>query len=432
MLAYNALPKIIGLKINLNTLTSRSILLHKAESYLPALLPFLLLFSRSLADISVVLISLLFLYKSYIEQSWQWAQLIWFRFALLFVAYLVLINTPFSIDSTTSFGKALAFLRWPIFASAIAFWLLHTQQRLRHFIIGLIIASVFVAVDTTWQYFMGVDLFGFVKHNADRLTGPFRSPIPGTMMIRLIFLLLLSHLVFGWLRTSSRQITFNVFILTIGTVFIFITGERMALLLFTFGSVIILTGMSFEWKQHRKLMFFSAILASLVLFHVAWLFPDTTQRSIYSAFLKLSQFRQSDYYEVFSAGYRVWLTAPIVGIGYENYQTVCEQMQLTNICSHPHNLYIHLASETGLLGLGLFSVFIMTLFHSVVVPTIKRQQWFLAAIVCAILLMSFWPFTGGISILSNWIAALVWLGVGLCLAISQHPLLSNNVMPLVE
>ncbi len=409
-------------EINLNALTSRHTLRHKAESYLPFLLPFLLLFSRSLADITVVLIGLLFLYKSYIEQSWHWTQLSWFRCALLFVAYLVLINTPFSIDSTTSFGKALAFLRWPIFASAIAFWLLQGRQRFRHFIIGLMIASAFVFFDTAWQYFTGTDLFGIAKHSADRLTGPFRSPIPGTMMIRLIYLLLLAHLIFDWLKTSRYQITFNLFVLAISTAFVFITGERMALLLFIFGSTFIVIGMSFEWKQHRQQIFLSSIFVCIILVSIAWLLPDTTHRSIYSAFQKISQFSQSDYYEVFSAGYQVWLTAPIVGVGYENYQTVCEQMQLTSICSHPHNLYLHLASETGLLGLGIFIVFIVTLFYTAVIPTLKRSQWFLASIAFASLLISFWPLTGGISILSNWIASLVWLGVGVSLAIGQQQL----------
>lgn len=63
-----------------------------AERILPWLLPVLLLSSRTLADISVVTVCLLFLYRAYRLQDWLWASQPWFRLALVFAGYVLLIN----------------------------------------------------------------------------------------------------------------------------------------------------------------------------------------------------------------------------------------------------------------------------------------------------------------------------------------------------
>lgn len=368
---------------------------------------------------TVVLIGLLFLYQSQREQDWQWIHQLWFRLSLLFVTYLMLFNVPLSIDSMASMGKALAFLRWPLFAAAIAYWLLADKRRLHRFLISLVIATVFVMFDTTWQYFMGIDLFGIPKHSVDRLTGPFRAPIPGTMMIRIIFILLLATLLLHQFKTVSKHIALFFLVLTISLLFVFITGERMAFLLLLLGTMIIFIASWLEWPSHHKLIMGSSLFTIITLCCVAVIFPDTAQRTIHSIFIKLSQFAQSDYGDVFLAGYQVWLSSPIVGVGYDQYQPACEHMQLSAICSHPHNLYLHLASETGLAGLGLFSAIIITLFYTVITPVKHNKQYLITGLAVATLSVSFWPLTGGINLLSNWTASLVWFGVGLSLLMTR-------------
>ena len=93
------------------------------EKYIPYALPFLLVFFRGLADFTVLLVGLMFLFKSYKETNWTWINETWFKFSLLFVIYLSTFNTFLSINPSDSFLYALTFLRWPIFASALYFWI---------------------------------------------------------------------------------------------------------------------------------------------------------------------------------------------------------------------------------------------------------------------------------------------------------------------
>ena len=100
------------------------------EKYIPYALPFLLVFFRGLADFAVLLVGLMFLFKSYREASWTWINETWFKFSLLFVIYLSTFNAFLSINPSDSLLYALTFLRWSIFASALYFWIFKKNEAL--------------------------------------------------------------------------------------------------------------------------------------------------------------------------------------------------------------------------------------------------------------------------------------------------------------
>ena len=48
--------------------------LKNTEKYFPYSLPFLLIFFRGLADLTVLLVSLIFLFKSFKNNDWNWTK----------------------------------------------------------------------------------------------------------------------------------------------------------------------------------------------------------------------------------------------------------------------------------------------------------------------------------------------------------------------
>ncbi len=391
--------------------------------YFPWLLPLLLLFSRAIADITVLVIGLMFLFNCYQSHNWDWAKKTWFKLNIVFWLYLLFVNTPFSIDPTDSLLHAIFYLRWPLFAAALAYWLLNDKVRQQHFLIALLLVCLFVLLDTSLQYVTGTDLFGHTKPSPTRLTGPYSRPIPGIMMLRVLFIVLLMTVIMPSLAMATRRITFTLSVLCIGLLFMFITGERMALILFFAGSVVVLIGLLLDQKIHKAkvLIGFSFILvvfASLVLLN-----PEMAERSVYSILSKLTHFMDSDYGLIFRAAITAWQAHPILGSGFHTYQLACEQLGLLTQwgipCSHPHNLYLQIAAETGLIGLLLFSIMILNLYFTVLYQPVKSKKWLIASLIFVILSVSFWPLIGGISILNNGIAALVWLSAGWALAMSK-------------
>ena len=158
------------------------------KNIIPFLLPFAIPFSRSVADIFVVLIAILFLCKSYFENKWNWIKEGWFKFALIFFLYCIFINTPLSIDSFTSLQYSIFFLRWPLFALALGYWILNDAKSLKNFLVVTFFVCLFLIFDTWYQYILGVDIFGIERHSSTRLTGPFSGPHIGMWLTKLIIL----------------------------------------------------------------------------------------------------------------------------------------------------------------------------------------------------------------------------------------------------
>lgn len=394
--------------------------LQYPQSVLPWLLPALLLFSRLIADFTVLLSGILFLMWSFQQQNWQWAKQLWFRCSLIFWAYLLLINVPFSVDPFDSLLYAVTFIRWPLFAATLSCWLLLSSDRQRHFLLALLATTLFIGLDTGWQYITGVDWFGIPATPENRLTGPFRNPVPGIMMVRVEFILLFAVVLFASLQSATRQTLYIASILLAFLLLIFITGERMAFILCLAASLLVMLGLALQYPFKRKLIMLGGLMLAMVIIALSFWLPETAQRMIISTLDKLQNFRDSDYGQVFRGAIEVWKQSPWVGNGLHSYQMVCRELGTLSNCSHPHNLYLQIGAETGLIGLGLFSLLVLSIFYQALAPLWKQKSWLLMSISAAILLISFWPLIGGISILNNWVAALVWLGVGGTLLMANH------------
>ncbi|MGE4596979.1 MAG: hypothetical protein AAEA78_03300, partial [Methylophilaceae bacterium] len=125
-----------------------NVYLNRFSQFFICALPFLLIFYRGIADATLILIVLLFLLKSFKEGNWSWAKEQWFVFAIIFWLYLILINAPISINPEKSLFYAIAFIRWPIFAIALSYWIFNNQKNRKIFLVSFSIAFGFIIFDT--------------------------------------------------------------------------------------------------------------------------------------------------------------------------------------------------------------------------------------------------------------------------------------------
>ena len=126
------------------------------EKYIPYSLPFLLFFFRGLADLTVVVIGIFFLYKSFKASKWSWAKELWFKYSIIFVIYLATINAYISIDSNDTLFYALTFIRWPIFAAALYIWIFNSKTAIKSFLMSLGLLLVFIIVSINSLRFTSV------------------------------------------------------------------------------------------------------------------------------------------------------------------------------------------------------------------------------------------------------------------------------------
>ena len=399
---------------------------------LPFLLPFAILFSRSVADITIIVIALLFLLKSYLERDWDWAKESWFKFACIFFAYCVFINAALSINPTESLKYSIFFMRWPLFALALVFWIFKDAISLKKFLYTTAFLSLFLVLDSWYQYFVGVDIFGFEKYSPTRLTGPFSGPHIGMWLTKIITLpLFLLVLLKQGTKFFNQKYAYLFFLLFCATYFltVFITGERMALLMTLLSLFIILIGLVLNKNISLTRVMFLLLALGIFTYLFSNLYPEQSNRAITSTIVKITNWQSSDYGLVWKSAYDVWQQSPLFGVGLHKYREACELLGTygtaakpigQGVCFHPHNITMQLLSETGIAGLFIFFAMVTSLAIKLLKEHYLSKRWLCFFLLLNVLVACFLPFQSNTSFFSNKYGALVWLLVGIALAINKQ------------
>ena len=403
------------------------------KNYFPYILPLLLIFSRSLADITIVLIGILFLYHSYKNIGWEWVKEKWFYFALIFSIYCLTVNSAMSIEPTETLAYSLFFIRWPIFAMALSYWILNDIKSLKKFFVSITIVLIFLIFDTWWQFLFDYDIFGFEKYSEDRLTGPFKNnPYVGAWIAKLVLLPPMFLILYKKLKLQhyKNHLTYIFFIVSsILFLSVFITGERMALLLILANIFIICIGIILDKIISLKKMVLLLIISFFGISIFAYSFPDTTQRAYFSTVEKIFNWRTSDYGLVWQSAYDVWMQSPVFGVGLHKYREACENLGIYGssylnaigggVCFHPHNISLQLLSETGLVGFILFYTMVCFLTFSSLKTFYTKKLWLSFALVFNIIITCFLPISSNTSFFANKYGAIIWLLIGVMLATNK-------------
>ena len=406
-------------------------MIASVKNYSPYLLPMLLIFSRTLSDVTIVLISILFLYHSYKNIGWEWAKEKWFYFALAFSVYCLTLNSALSIDPSETFAYSLFFIRWPIFAMALAFWILNDLKSLKKFLFSLIAILIFIIFDTWWQFFFEYDVFGFQKLPTGRLTGPFEGkPHVGSWIAKLSLLPPLFFVLQYKLKLFKSYIPVCFFIFSLLLLLsVFITGERMALLLIFFSIIFMLSGLILDKVISKsELVTFSSI-SFLFLLIFSYFFPGITERSFFSTITKIINWKSSDYGFVWRTAYEIWIQSPYYGVGLHKYREACNTfanvstefyMSFGNAaCFHPHNISLQLLAETGIFGYLIFYTMVFSLAFSSLKIFYLKKAWFFFSLIFCIIFSCFLPIASNTSFFSNKYGAIVWLLIGVMLAVNN-------------
>ena len=94
------------------------------------------------------------------------------------------------------------------------------------------------------------------------------------------------------------------------------------------------------------------------------------------------------------------------------YLNINSAASMARCSTHPHNFYIEILSETGLVGLVLLLSFILTMFYKMFTRTILRKNNYLIAPIFCSFFSIFWPIQTTGSFFSTWAGSFPWLVIG--------------------
>jgi O-antigen ligase len=311
----------------------------------------------------------------------------------------------------------------------------------------ILICCLFVALDNILQFYSGKDLFGYSKSQF-RLTGPFG---PGEYVSG-AYLSKFSVLVLPVLFYRNKKDTLdneNSYLLSFYGLIIFflfsiiITGDRASSLIFLIG---VFTFFIIYFKNYKKIIFLLGIVSAFMVLLLLTsnviqhkLFHTSYQIGVLKYFDKrvnipnqFADYKDRSFYDSkhgahFLTAIEIWKDNPIIGVGPKNFSTVCKKIEYDKINSlnkdkrcntHPHNQYLELLSEVGILGFASFLLIILLLLKKTIMIMKKNKDNFLISSFSQNMGL-LWPIISTGSLFSNFNGSFIWINLGLCFALYE-------------
>ena len=329
--------------------------------------PFIYLIERDPADLWLSLISLIFLIRCIKKNDWSWVNQLWFKSALALWIF-GLISAVSGPEPLFSFQQGFVWIRFPLYAAAAQVWLAKDRDirivMLLSMLIGMLIMSAILIAET------------FIEPKV-RLTWPYGDKVPGNYIAR-ISLPLLCVLMAIAVSRKSRTALISGCIGMLSIIVSLLTGERVNFLIRACGGMLA----ALVWKP-KFILYFSLVLFEVVAILVLALSrPDLSNRfgeSFVKAVPLTNMSEGNSYWGAWRGGIQQALIDPIKGTGPSSTRKICKTLEPSspswlpgkNYCgNHPHNYYIQLLAETGIIGLIIGCV----MFISIIMTCYKARK----------------------------------------------------------
>ena len=369
--------------------------------------PFILLIERSPADLWLSLCVIGFITRAIIKKQTDWLRAFWVKAAFLFWA-VTMISALVSVDPSYAFGEAFIWFRFPLFAMAAVFWLGTNKHMIYAMMLTTLCGLLIMCGILTAEIFIEGQKGG-------RLSWPYGDLVPGNYVAK-VGLPVFTVMVALAVSVKGRLAAIAGIVALVTMVISVMTGERINLLIRACSGM--LAGLVWKpnWKRYLGLVAIE-IFAVVVVFQAM---PNVGNRYVDHFIHQLPTGYQSSYYKTMLPGVMAFEQAPILGIGTGNFRNMCEEIVGSEIdklqCHpHPHNYYIQMAGETGLIGLITGTLFLWSIVVVCFKASWRNRDNVIVATAWVVPFGLFWPITSSADFFGQWNNIFMWSAVALAM-----------------
>ncbi len=407
------------------------------SSLLLILLPAALISGPFLPDLFITLIGLIFLtlYSKDKNKVFIISKITFFKLFIIFFIFIVL-GSIFSDSIFLSLKSSATYIRFGIFSIAVIYIFKNNENFIKFFYLALIFTLIILLFDGYFQFFTGKNTFGYSNIRPDRLGGLFFDElILGSYISKILPILI----TFIFLNKKIIHRNYTISLVVLSYILIFLSGERSAFLLATFYMILILPFIA-DLKK-----FFIIIILTIIFFS-SLIMSNKTLKSRYFDQMLTHTFQKTstsstfmpDHIGLFTSAIDIFQKNILFGGGVKTFRVNCKntvneklmelKIDIPNLVfcnTHPHNYYLQLLAETGLVGFLFVSIILLKLlfnYFKQVIFLINKKKMINKSYVCILagLIVSIWPLATTGSFFNNWICSNLFLTIGIYLFVSSN------------
>ena len=387
-----------------------------------SIIPFLI-WGPFFPDLIVSLAALFFLFYVFKNKEFYFFKNKPLIIFFIFCIYCILLSIFIAEDMMLSFESSLFYFRIGLFSCFIWYLIDKDKSILTFFYYALVLCFSVLVIDGYIQHFTGVNLTGF-KISGSRVSSFFGDElIMGSYLSRLFPLLFALFLV---KKKQKYEIYFIGALFILVDVLIFMSGERSAFFFLNLSTVFIIILI----KEYQKFRLVTFIIAIICVFILSLYSTNLSQRMFKGPAEDMGLVKSSKEAVIFSkahdslirTAYNMFKDQPLLGHGPKMFRIICKDEKyatgITPCMTHPHNFYIQLLAETGIIGfLFLFSALVYVIytafrqFKSIILKE-KRPLSDYQVCLLAGILITVWPLTTNGNFFNNWLMIAYSLPVG--------------------
>ena len=407
--------------------------LEDAKTNLPiillSILPISIIIGSSFSLINTVLLGLCFVFVYFAKRNIKIND-IKPVILLMFLYLYLLFNSVISIDITSGIYRNFGFIRFILFFLIVNYLFFISEKNLNILKIWTTIFFI-VLLDIYIERFTGSNIFGFGKLDepyGERVISFFRTePIAGAFICGFFFII--TGYVLNLLKSQKIPKIFGFLLILLCLVGVIITGERSNSLKFLIGSLIFISLIDFITFKRKILIF----LSIFTIFFLAINFSDYIKLRYVDQFYneiktkdKREKFLQNSLYiKLYKSGIYVFKNNPWFGVGNKNYRVETCDAKKKSInkeywCqTHPHQVYIEMLSEHGIIGTIIILSIIFFLMFRIIRKIIHSRNYIQAGCL-VFLIINFIPLLPSGAFFSNFSITLFMINFSLMYAVNKE------------
>jgi O-antigen ligase len=387
-------------------------------------IPITLVAGAAVLETFIFLSCLVFFYLNFKKEGLNYYKNIFFKIFFVFCIFLI-FGSLSSEYISNSIRNSIFYFRFGIL-TIIIWYLLDCYKEFKFFFFfSTTLTLICVALYTFLQLLI---LNNY--EDAYRISGLFGSEsVQGSFLLRITPIYIIA---FMYNKKYLTNIFHYIFysILFLNFILIILSGERAAIFL-TFVAIFLFF---IFLKIGLKKIFYYSLFILLIFSLTIIIYPKAKERILITTYKQVfNKNNDKKIFYLFSEGHQNHFHSATImfkkyfikGVGVRNFRTECKKDFYKHVgtyhCStHPHNTYLQLLSETGIIGMSFFILFLVFIFNKANTFLkdiyIKNKRINKPLGLCFVIIFTnFFPFVTTGSFFNNWLSVFYFLPVSFLL-----------------